>query len=43
MSKNPHPGYKGVEATFATIPQMFQRVVSENQDIETYFVKKDGQ
>ena len=43
MSKNPHPGYKGVEATFTTIPQMFQRVVSENQDIETYFVKKDGQ
>ena len=41
MSKNPHPGYKGVEATFTTIPQMFQRVVSENQGIETYFVKTD--
>ena len=43
MSNNSHPGYKGVEATFTTIPQMFQKVVSENRDIETYFVKKDGQ
>jgi long-chain acyl-CoA synthetase len=39
MSNNSHIGYKGVEATFATIPQMFQKVVSENRDIETYFVK----
>ncbi len=39
MSKNSHPGYQGIEATFTTIPQMFQRVVSENQGIETYFVK----
>lgn len=41
MSENSHPGYQGVEATFTTIPQMFQRVVSENQGIETYFVKTD--
>ncbi len=34
MSNNSHPGYKGVEATFTTIPQMFQKVVSENRDIE---------
>jgi len=39
MSNNSHIGYKGVEATFTTIPQMFQKVVSENRDIETYFVK----